>query len=289
VAAALGADGAPLAELARTVGTPRLADADADFPGRRQEVVDLLDAVAARPDLEEGVRRRVDVLRARLFSLRPGEGSAAGLRRALAQREADLARVDDELKLRSDGVVAPAEPNTGLFQAAAALRQTQARLAELAVVESFPAVTEPAARERKEAALLALTGEDHASGCAKCHQVQRGSFSEPVRAAEPALTLSRFAHTRHLGAAYPPDWTARLKMEPLPASETATAPPPGSPGRGPSLPRCAYCHGDVERSESSADLHLQPIADCRVCHRDGAQRSDCQLCHLYHPPNPRRL
>src|SRR5262245_19789598 len=156
VAAALGTEGAPLAELARTVGTPRLADADADFSGRRQEGVDLLDAVAARPDLEEGVRRRVDVLRARLFSLRPGEGSAAGLRRALAQREADLARVDDELKLRSDGVVAPAEPNTGLFQAAAALRQAQARLAELAVVESFPAVTEPAARERKEAALLAL-------------------------------------------------------------------------------------------------------------------------------------
>ncbi len=279
--------GAQLLELARSLGAPG-ASGDPDFVARRQELLDLLDALGALPGLDETGRRRVDVLRARVFALRPGEGSQAGLRRALVQRRRDLARVEDELALRTSGVMAIAEPDTGLPQAAAALQQVQARLAELAALEALPPVTDAAARARKEAALLALTGEDHKSGCAKCHQIDRGTFAEPVLAAEPVLTLARFAHARHLAATYPDSWSSRLRAAALPASETATPPAPGSVPRGSILPRCAYCHGDVERSESSALLHLQPIADCRACHRAGAQRTDCQLCHLYHPPSPRR-
>jgi predicted CXXCH cytochrome family protein len=256
---------------------------ETELQRRRDELLDLLDAIAAAPPADDATRRRADVLRARLYAVRAGDVALVGLRRAREQRAADLARVEDELRLRRRPDLPRAEPDTGLGRVSAALEDTTRRLRELTALQALPPVIDPARRARKEASLEALTGRDHQSGCAKCHRIDKGTFGEPVLAAEPVLTLARFTHARHLRAAFPSDWASRLAAEPLPAAE-GQAPP----ARSPSLPRCAYCHGDMERSELSAELHVPPIADCRACHAPGLQRQDCQLCHLYHPPAPRR-
>jgi hypothetical protein len=239
-----------------------------DFQARREELLQLLDAVSTSEGADAGRRGRAAYLRLRLLSLSPGEDALEGLRRARRQRGEDLARVEDEERLRQGGVPASAL-DTGLRDVERALDRTRARLAELAVLGVLPEAR-PEDRPRKEKALAALVGEAGASGCAKCHEITRGTFA-PVAAARPVLTLATFTHEAHLTATPPAaSWWSR-RPGPAPGEAAPTS--------------CLSCHGEVDKSEKSAELHLKSVASCRECHSSGRQRDDCQLCHRYHPPS----
>ncbi len=239
-----------------------------EFQARREELLQLLDAVSTSEGADAGRRGRAAYLRLRLLSLSPGEDALEGLRRARRQREEDLARVEDEERLRQGGVPATAL-DTGLRDVERALDRTRTRLAELAVLSTLPEARADE-RLRKEKALAALVGEAGASGCAKCHEVTRGTFAS-IAAARPVLTLASFTHEAHLTATPPAaSWWSR-----------AASPPPGD---GAAPISCLPCHGDLAKSEKSAELHLKSVTSCRECHRAGRQRDDCQLCHRYHPP-----
>jgi hypothetical protein len=242
--------------------------AGADFEERRDEMLRVLDAVASDPAADPQRRAEAAYLRLRVLSLVPGEAAQESLRRARRQREQDILRVEDELGLRRGGIAALGNPGKGLRDVEARLAEIQSRLSELKALEVFPeARTED--RARKEAALLALAGEDDVSGCAKCHEIKNGTMA-PVTASNRVLTLADFRHEPHLNATPPdPSLWRRLTGRAVPASAASS---------------CATCHPAVMKSAVSSDLHIEPIASCRECHRPRAQRQDCQLCHRYHPP-----
>jgi hypothetical protein len=259
------------------------ASAAGDFEERRDELLRLLDAVANAEGTDPERRARAAYLRLRLLSLTPGEAAREGLVRARGQRDEDLRRVSDEIGLRNAGISAQENPGKALSGVESALREVQLRLQELKALEDLPEAR-PDERERKEAALKALAGEPDATGCAKCHEIDKGTL-RPVTASERVLTLSDFRHEPHLTAApAPPSWWQRLTKgtvradDAKPAATTATA-----------STSCTTCHPGVDKSEKAQDLHLLGIESCRTCHKEGAQRQDCQLCHRYHPPPRRRL
>jgi len=270
-ARAAAAAGSPAADGLRSAsGDPKTAGpaSGAAFEERRDELLRLLDAVAASEGADPGRRARAAYLRLQVLSLGPAESALDALRRARRQREEDLRRVEDELGLRESGIAALGTPGKGLTEVEAALARIQARLVELKRLEAFPPAR-PEDRPRKEAALRALLGESHASGCAKCHEVVNGTLA-PVTASRRVLTLADFRHEPHLTATPPdPSLWRRLTGSAVPASPASS---------------CERCHPGVEKSEVASDLHVEPIASCRECHRSRAQRQDCQLCHRYHPP-----
>jgi hypothetical protein len=271
VANAAAAAGSPAAEALRSAPAAPEATgpvSGAAFEERRDELLRLLDAVAASEGTDPRGRAKAAYLRLQVLSLGPGEPALVALRRARGQRERDLRRVEDELALREGGIAALGNPGKGLREVEAALARTQSRLRELRSLEVFPPAR-PEDRPRKEAALRALLGEDHERGCAKCHEVAGGSLA-PVTASRRVLTLADFRHEPHL-AATPPDPSLWRRL----TGGAAAAPPASS---------CARCHPGLEKSDAASDLHLEPIASCRECHRAGAQGQDCQLCHRYHPP-----
>jgi hypothetical protein len=242
--------------------------AGAEFEERRDELQRLLDALAAS-DTDPRRRALTAYLRLRVLSLAPGEPALEALRRARRQREQDLLRVEDEMKLRRSGISALGIAGKGLREVEAALAEIQARLRELTSLEAFPEAR-PEDRGRKQAALRALAGENHVSGCAKCHEIENGTLA-PVTASRRVLTLADFRHEPHLTATAPdPSLWRRLTGRATPAATAST---------------CASCHPGVEKSAVSTELHLEPISSCRECHRPRAQRQDCQVCHRYHPPS----
>jgi len=242
--------------------------AGAEFEERRDEMLRVLDAVAADAGADPQRRAEAAYLRLRVLSLVPGEAAQESLRRARRQREQDVLRVEDELGLRRSGIAALGNPGKGLRDVEARLADIQSRLSELKALEAFPE-GRPEDRARKEAALLALAGEDDVSGCAKCHEIRNGTMA-PVTASSRVLTLADFRHEPHLNATPPdPSLWRRLTGRAVPASAASS---------------CGSCHPAVMKSTVSSDLHIEPIASCRECHRPRAQRQDCQLCHRYHPP-----
>jgi hypothetical protein len=257
---------AQIGALQGSVGAPPVAGPD--FEERRDEILRLLDAVAAAPDVPPVRRAEAAYLRLRVLSLSPGEPALESLRRARAQREQDVRRVEDEIGLRRGGIAALGNPGKGLRELESTLSEILSRLQELKALEAFPEAL-PADRARKEAALRALAGEDDVSGCAKCHEIRKGTIA-PVTASRRVLTLADFRHEPHLNAT-PPDPTLWQRVT-------------GRAGSAAAVASCATCHPGLDKSAVSSDLHLQPIASCRECHRGGAQRQDCQLCHRYHPP-----
>jgi len=51
--------------------------------------------------------------------------------------------------------------------------------------------------------------------------------------------------------------------------------------------KCTTCHA-ADKSNSSSDLLLPSIAQCRDCHQGESDRkaevpSSCAMCHTYHP------
>lgn len=276
VVAALAAGGQPAPALAQGLkaipAAPVAGGAGDAFEARRSELLELLDAAAATDPAQQG---RAQELRLRVLLLQPGDTSGSSDRRGLAQRREDEARLEDELSLRRKQVARrqPTQRSAGdLSRAVEELQRTRDRLAKLAPLEGLPPAS-PQERPRKEAALQALVGKPHDTGCARCHVIVKATFPPPA-AARPVLTLAEFKHEPHLGAATPrPGMMARM-MAPFRAPPATPAAPSGS---------CESCHAKMKESEDAQDLHVEGIASCRACH--GAGLSDkCQLCHRYHPP-----
>jgi hypothetical protein len=244
------------------MATPSVPVRAADFEARRAELLLLLDELEkAKPG--DG---RAQALRVRLMRLTPGELPLESLRRARAERVEAIGRLEDELRVRSEGS-GYVQPPAGLQER---LRQVRGAIQDLEHAATAPAAPDPSARAEMEDALAALTGTPTAArpqpaGCAYCHDIQRGTFS-PMRPAVRVLDAAEFRHEKHLAE------------------------------RG-----CQACHGEMAgRASAAADeaplahferartemvrVHLKPIASCQECHRSGARRRDCVQCHRYHVP-----
>jgi hypothetical protein len=246
------------------------------FERQRDALLQVLDSLAAGDGATPGIKGRVAYLRLRLLALEPGEPPLAGLRRAQRDRQEDSDRADDETRLRGSGIVASRVPN-GVAAVESALNETMMRLGELRELDTLPEAR-PEERKRKERALRALVGETDASGCAKCHVVQDGTFA-PVVASRRVMTLSFFVHEPHLTTRPPPAST----WERLLSKVRASAGTPSPPAQGAAI-LCSSCHSDMERSAKASELHIGSIVSCRECHNPRGQREDCELCHRYHPP-----
>ncbi|PYQ55433.1 MAG: hypothetical protein DMF78_02075, partial [Acidobacteria bacterium] len=188
-------DGAAAEEVARLRGSAGASGpgpaplGTTDFEARRREVLALLDSVEAA---DPALRPRAQDLRRRLVSLVPGENAADVLARVRDQRQAALARVRDELRLRDQGV---APPRAVLLDAdrrelEGALAEARAQLASRSVPAAMPLAPEEQQRRRETANVLA-------AACAKCH-VLSGAALDTVRAARPVLVRARFEHAPHL-------------------------------------------------------------------------------------------
>lgn len=212
------------------------------YEDRRKELLSALDAVEA---VDGPLKPRAEDLRRRILALAPSAAGADLLPRVRDQRQADLQRVQDELRLRAAGL---SSPRTSLLAAdrsivSAALVTVQEQLQRMSEGPPAPASLTPEEKERKKSSLEALL-----SACSKCHPTESGSLGK-VSAARPVLVRSTFVHAPHL-----------LQAD------------------------CSRCHAGVEKSKLSKDLNFRGIASCRECHGSGRAKQDCQSCHRYHPP-----
>jgi hypothetical protein len=195
VARALGSDPSAASEIekagqsARDGGGPPGALGREEFAARRDELLALLESVEAT---DPALKPRVEDLRRRLVALPAGESPTAVLVRVRDQRRAALARIQDELRLRAEGVGPPQE---SLLDAEAraierSLAEVQAALARLPASAPAPVAGEEAERKKQTAEVLA-------AACVKCH-VAQGARLLPVKAARPVLFRARFLHEPHV-------------------------------------------------------------------------------------------
>jgi hypothetical protein len=237
---AAAAEVSALRKDAAVAGAAPAALPPADFEARRQEILGLLEAVEkADPEL----KARTEDLRRRLVALAPGENTADLLTRVRDQRQAALARLRDEQKLRGQGVAPPRETlldseRNDLQRALAAAR---AQLASLNLAAA-PAVLAPEERARRKETATVV-----AAACTKCHILSGGTLA-PVRAARPVLARAVYLHEPHL-----------LQAD------------------------CGSCHAGIEKSKVSNDLNFKGIQSCRQCHKSFEARQDCRECHRFHP------
>ena len=105
-----------------------------------------------------------------LMGLRAGEASEALLQRVRQQRAAEHERVEDERRLRAQGVPAPPQAMLAGEQSALrrALAEAQQRLQELSLVPAPEGPLAADARQRKMESAEAL-----AARCTKCHRPGR--------------------------------------------------------------------------------------------------------------------
>ena len=232
---------ARLAALNVTGLLPAALPAD-DYEARRKELLAALEAIEGA---DPGLKLRADDLRRRLASLRAGDTGTEILTRARDQRQADLARVGDEIALRESGLVSPSTVLLAAEQRSIkdALKEVRARLALLSEGPEPKAKVTAAERERKIGSVDALVAP-----CAKCHIFKEAAFTR-VAPARPLLVRSTFVHGPHL-----------LQAE------------------------CSRCHAGIELSKKSSDLSFKGVASCQECHAPGRSREDCASCHKYHPP-----
>jgi len=97
-------------------------------------------------------------------------------------------------------------------------------------------------------ALKGLLEPGRKRGCLVCHTLEEGKVRVP-EIPDRWLPKSRFDHRPHASQA------------------------------------CSSCH-EIENSESSMDLRLPGIANCRDCHRRGGASRRCVTCHDYHQHAP---
>ena len=248
-----------------------------EFDLRRQELFGLLDALAAA---DPGRKRTVEDLRRRLLALSHGETTADAVLRARAQRQRDLDRIADEISLRSASVPVEARALPEQVALEQRLKDLREQLGKFYTFSGTPPPLGASDRAAKLESLLKLSGAGSVAAgkgerCAKCHLLQEGSLV-PQRAAQPVMVRATFAHRSHLDAALPEASLFRRIVSRLKGTQ--------APVVGPGRNRCAYCHeaivaaGDAPRAPS-----IPGVPSCRECHRSGAVRQDCQLCHRYHP------
>lgn len=265
------------ADALRQVPPPSAPMPIAEFDVRRQELFGLLDALAAA---DPGRKRTVDDLRRRVMALAHGETTAEALERATAQRRLDLDRIADELSLRTTSIPVEARALPEQVALEQQLKDLREQLVKYYPFGGIPPALGAPDRGFKLDTLLKLTGAGSiASGkgerCAKCHVLQEGSLL-PQRAAQPVMVRATFAHRSHLDAPLPePSFVRRI------VARFKSAP---APEAGPVPNRCAYCHGAIlTAGDAPRTPSIPGAASCRECHRSGAARQDCQLCHTYHP------
>jgi len=212
------------------------------YDQRRKELLTALDAIDAA---DASLKPRTEDLRRRVLAVTPGAAGADLLTRVRDQRQADLLRVRDELRLREGGL---APPRASLLAAEqgrvqSVLAAVQQQLQRMSEGPPAPGSLTSEQRERKKGSLEALL-----AACSKCHLAPSGSLAK-VSAARPVLVRSTFVHAPHL-----------LQAD------------------------CSRCHPGVAKSRQSQDLNFKGIASCRECHGSGSAKQDCQSCHRYHPP-----
>jgi hypothetical protein len=162
-----------------------------DFPERRRDLLELLDAVAAA---QPAFARRVEDLRRRALALSPGEAAHDVLARSLEQRRLERDRVEDERQLRAGGAPPPVAVMLLATQRSLqrAIEDTEAQLRHFDDAAPVPAALTEDERAQKLDSADSLT-----SSCVKCHVVAQAKLA-PVRAARPVLVRARFMHEPHL-------------------------------------------------------------------------------------------
>jgi hypothetical protein len=250
-----------------------------DFEVRRAELLKLLDMIEQRGG--PNVRVRIDPLRQRALTVRPGSIGDRELRRSrqAAQRQLDRVRLELEL-LSSPDEESPGVQNDAVDQATIkdTLRRLQTQLAELDAVPRMAPVDTPAERESAKGELNALLAR-----CTKCHEYDSsGVRLAPVRAAEPVMARSVFDHAPHVQAT-----KCETCHDPTPSNRTPT--------------QAGKCKPEERRAETEArpfgvswsqcatDMNSPGVANCQMCHKPSQVKSSCETCHVYHPSSPAKL
>jgi hypothetical protein len=268
------AEGASRDAAALRSSAPKLDKMPQDeFDQRRQEILTLLDALGTT---NPNRKRSVEDLRRRLLALSPGDTAAESLKRAIDQRKLDLDRIRDEIALRSSSE--PLEARTLPEQLALRqdLKSVQDTLSKYYSFGGLSPALSAADRARKLESLAKLSGAGKGEHCAKCHVLNEGSLL-PQRAAQRVMVRATFNHLPHLDAPLPqPSLVARVVG--IFKREAGKAPLAGQT-------RCALCHETITKAGDAPRKPAIPqITSCQTCHRSGATRADCMLCHRFHPP-----
>lgn len=183
----LATDVAAFAQGKGTAGSAPLAVQDHE--ARRRELLSALDAIeSADPELVA----RTEDLRRRVTALVPGETGLEMLTRVRDRRQAELARVRDEMDLRRAGAAPPRTAVAAGQQRAieTEIRALESRLGELPDTPARVLTAEERARKEESAEILATS-------CLKCHEIKSAAIA-PVSAARHVLVRARFQHQPHL-------------------------------------------------------------------------------------------
>ena len=86
--------------------------------------------------------------------------------------------------------------------------------------------------------------------CMKCHEVP-GADLAMVWVEDSVMPRARFDHRPHVRIA-----------------------------------KCESCHATIIKSRKASDANVPGVAWCLTCHGKSGARSDCALCHFYHPKSP---
>jgi hypothetical protein len=231
--------------LQARIATLRGEKSTAGLPAREfeEQRQQLLAWLDRLEGLDPGLKGRLILYRRRVDALLAGETTVEMLSRVRDQRARELQRIEDELDLRAD---------VGLYRPPPAERQRRERPFRdaLTAVEARldtlpPADGALAAAAELEAKRRALPAIVRA--CDYCHVFTYG-MQERVAAALPVLKRSKFKHEPHL----------RLRD-------------------------CLACHPGLKESERAEELHLTSLQTCRECHNSRQGKTECRMCHLYHP------
>lgn len=133
----------------------------------------------------------------------------------------------------------------------------------------------PPPRTAAEWVAREVTGSEkilYGRDCVLCHELMvpapvngesapPDSITSAASAEEPSRTLPRIA-----AANVPARWFTHARFD----------------HRSHRLLHCEACHASSRTSTVSADVLAPGIETCAGCHRPGASRNDCALCHEYH-------
>jgi uncharacterized small protein (DUF1192 family) len=224
----------------------------AQFQAYQSQLLALLASIERRGG--ESVRPRVESLRQRVLSIRPGSSGDA-LARVRADQRRLLSRLllERELKRVPGLIEAPSESRfeADRREAGAIAAQIAMQMRELGdTPDAAPAASE---QERSDAFVKL---DDLLKACSTCHVLDPSQARiAPVKMDLSIVPRSIFNHKPHL---------------------TATT-------------KCEDCHSSVLKSQKSNDVDIPGVAQCQTCHAPRKTKDTCVTCHLYHPPSAFQL